>query len=245
MRQARRRLVGAGALSLALHGALLTGLWLDRPPPPPPEAPVFELTLVRPPERSAPPQATPPPVAPASATAEEQEREVATPPRVRRAPGAPAPGYSIPNAVQGAEVDARPAPTPATPFTPLPSPPVRDGPRLGDVLRAEFCSDNDRLTAREQEACRERLGRSRAAGPPPPTVALRRALEAADDARAKASRRVGETFDDPHVAQCAGSGLCRRELKGVPFGNPPPALPVIPPSTLRGDDDALRPKPRP
>jgi hypothetical protein len=113
------------------------------------------------------------------------------------------------------------------------------------VLRAETCSDLDRLTPREREACRERLGGARAAGPVPPTAALRRALEAADDRRAKANRRLGETFNDPHVAQCAGSGLCRRELVGIPFGEPPPALPVIPPSTLRGDDDALRPKLRP
>ena len=31
----------------------------------------------------------------------------------------------------------------------------------------------------------------------------------------------------------------------VPFGQPPKALPNIPASTLRGDDDALRPKRKP
>jgi hypothetical protein len=31
----------------------------------------------------------------------------------------------------------------------------------------------------------------------------------------------------------------------IPFGRIPPAITPIPPSTLRGDDDALRPKPRP
>lgn len=31
----------------------------------------------------------------------------------------------------------------------------------------------------------------------------------------------------------------------LPFGRPPPALPNIPASTLRGDDDALRPRPKP
>lgn len=79
-----------------------------------------------------------------------------------------------------------------------------------------------------------------------PTTAERHAREERDDARYKANRRLGETVRDPLVAQCAGSGLCHSELpKGIAFGRVPPASPVIPPSKLRGDDDALRPKPKP
>jgi hypothetical protein len=113
------------------------------------------------------------------------------------------------------------------------------------VLRADACLDLHKLTPKERDRCHERLGRARAEGPVPPTARLKRALEAADDARYKANRRLGETFDDPLTAQCAGSGLCHRELAGIPFGKIPEALPVIPPSTLRGDDDALWAKPRP
>ena len=80
----------------------------------------------------------------------------------------------------------------------------------------------------------------------PPTTAQRHAREELDDARYKANRRLGERVGDPLTAQCAGSDICHRELPvSIPFGRPPPASPVIPPSTLRGDDDALKPRPRP
>lgn len=251
MRRAQRRLLpAAAALSLTLHAALLAGLWLDPPSPPPPPAPVVELTLVRP-TPPAPSSATAP-ATPAPPGYPDEDLEIAAAPvarssetvarsRPRLPPGAT--GQAAPSGQGATGIGV--APEPGPPGPPATRPPERIRPRLGEVLRADTCSDADRLTARERDACRERLGRARAAGPIPPTAELRRALEAADDRRAKANRRLGETFDDPHVAQCAGSGLCRRELAGVPFGEPPPALPVIPPSTLRGDDDALRLRPRP
>jgi hypothetical protein len=121
-----------------------------------------------------------------------------------------------------------------------------DAAAVAAALRAADCSAGSTMPARERQGCVERAAAGGREPPPPATTTQRHAREALDDARFKANRRVGESIRDPAVARCAGAGICHADLPiAIPFGKVPKALPVIPPSTLRGDDDALRPKPRP
>lgn len=166
------------------------------------------------------------------------QRLPASVPADRPLPGLPAApiGTVAPNPPSG-----RPPPTTAS------AKPGPDLSLLGAALRAADCGAGATLSARDRQRCLEQAAAGGAREPsPPPTTAQRHAREALDDARYKANRRLGELVRDPKYARCAGSDLCHADLPIViPFGKVPKALPVIPPSTLRGDDDALRPKPRP
>jgi hypothetical protein len=118
-------------------------------------------------------------------------------------------------------------------FAPAPSP---DLDAASAALRAADCSPTATLTAREREACLARAaagGRRDAPLPPPDAWARRRR---GDEAHRQGPRNL-------LAANCGHPDGCAPE--GMRFGRIPPASPVIPPSTLRGDDDALRPKPKP
>jgi hypothetical protein len=106
------------------------------------------------------------------------------------------------------------------------------------------------LTRREREACDERRGaRNRLAEEDdlPPSLAERQRRDAR--AVARNPRPKG-----PALVRAPGEGPQNHPVVGlppvmvgatVPFGAPPKAITPIPPSTLRGDDDALRPRTTP
>jgi len=235
----RRWWLAAAAASALVHAALLAALLTRTGARPPAPAPAIEVSLLRPdltrrepaPEtqrpaaQSAPPDQRPPAIS---------ERAAAAAEPLARAPVAAAATQAGPQA--------------PTPPAPLPS---GSAPRVGDpmaavrsALNAGGClGDRSRLTAAQREACDARLANGREGPPLPLSGAHAREL------RGLAARRQGprSKFDALSKSPtCIAGGPCQAELSGgIAFGEPPPALPVIPPSTLRGDDDALRKKPRP
>ena len=211
----RRRTAAWLLVSVIGHGGVLAILVGSVRPERPPPAPIFQIELIRP--------ATPAPLT-----------------RARRAPDGPitsAPVHKptpppIPAAVgESANTDA---------------PPTAAGPageaafeQAADALAARAACDPSglrRLNAEERAACEERQGAARAAGRLPSR--MEREAEA-EPFRAK--RRV--KFREP--GRLHHDALPDPIMVGVtiPTGRPARAIAPIAPSTLRGDDDALRPKP--
>jgi hypothetical protein len=232
-------------VSVAAHAGLLAGLVASVRPLVLGEDPPLVVELVRP-ER---PTETPEP--PAEAQAGPERRLQPAPRASPERPSAPRP---VPQPVPPLPVAPAPAPPPAAAPTTAPAPiaPARPAARSqGDVgegvrraLRTTVgCAEEDviGLTQRERDECRRRLGEARRGGPPAPNE-RQRAM------RPGPARRDAHAELRPEWDCGAGGSLgCRGSAvmvgASIPFGYVPPALPVIPPSTLRGDDDALRPKP--
>lgn len=205
---------------------------------------MFELTLLRPAPDARPPEPLEPTLddpAPATNSMSVPEREEVAR-RPARAPVQGAPAASAPTGLEGpARPPSPPAPSPAQRAPASPPPP----PGLGQALRAAACADGDRLSARERALCDERLGRTaRGAAPLAPTRRARDLAYDIDQARNPTRNAYNALRADGMHCEMI-EGCLPPARNGVPFGKPPPALPVIPPSTLRGDDDALRPRARP
>jgi hypothetical protein len=233
-------------LSLVAHGAFLSFLLLSLPDAPPPPPPAIQVELVPPPLVSPVPQ-----------RATVQADRAATPAaRAGAAPMQPrllqrqdvTPVYAPP-----APVAPRPAPSPAQDLPPgpaRPAPPPAAGSddardRLGAVLRSTGCR-NWNLSAAERERCLEREGALAREGAADIERSERRARnEEAEVARrpANATALVRPPGDDPRNHTLGGPPPVMVGVV-IPFGKPPKAIEPIAPSTLRGDDDALRPKPR-
>ena len=252
-----RRLLGAVIASAGLHLAVFAVLVTSPDPPsdPPPPRPV-EVTLLRPERRPAQETAE----RPAPEARADEAGPVNTPaltdvPFRTRSPRfllpAGAGGFRDGLAESPPAATGSAAPNLAPPATPARAP----APALGSALRAADCDEQGRR--RSRDGCDERLGAvGRAAAPLPPDPNARLQAEAAGRTAAVAAKEAGRLRPLPGGAcpSCGGMSVVSGEgpptnlsdngMK-IPFGRITPAVTPIPPSTLRGDDDALRPKPRP
>ncbi|MBW3616276.1 MAG: hypothetical protein KY446_00785 [Proteobacteria bacterium] len=253
-----RRVAAAAILSLAFHGALLGGLMLRRAETGAPAPPPIEVALIRPERPETPPRpsvdAADPRPAPTGRLGQERRES-------------PASALSAPVPASPALAPAAPPPPSSPAPSTLPAGPARTpGPRapsdlsaVAAALRAVDCSGPGPRTARERELCAVRARTTARTAPalgPDPNPRLQ--AEAAARTAAAAAREEARLRPLP-LGVCTGCNTIGGPRRGegpatnlsdssgikIPFGRPPPALPVIPPSTLRGDDDALRPKPRP
>jgi hypothetical protein len=227
------RAAAVAAACLAGHIALFAAMFATRRPELTAAAPVIEVELLRPP---------PPEGARAERPAPAALRAPAPPLPFRRPRlTGPAPAETV------AVVPAPPAPPPPPP--PAAAPPPDDVlARIADALAAAGECDPNRLAALapgQQARCRERAGAAARNAERMQTPAERRAEAArARAAAAKGPALVRGPGDAPGSHPALGPPPVMVGVS-VPFGKPPKALPPIPPSTLRGDDDALRPKPSP
>lgn len=215
---AQRRSVWV-VVSLAAHAAFLAALVLSVRPERLPSTQPFEVALVRPPpvlEASKPHQYP--------GGARRQAHAPTSPPVRNRSPVLPSPAQREP------VVD----PSGAPPGDELLG-------RIADALAGRAGCDPTglrRLSPETQDECEEReSAAARAAARLPSPMERDGALESY-----RARRQV--RFKDP--GRLAHDALPDLVMVGVaiPTGSPPKAVEAIAPSSLRGDDDALRPKPR-
>jgi hypothetical protein len=241
------------------HAGLLAVMLSTLRREPLPAGPVIQVELAPLPRR------TPEPPVPAEEEPEERpERRtraqaaasplplpVAPRPSLPAPPPLPAPAATpAPAAPASGPPAAAPAAS-ATPARPA-GPPGDIDDRLRSALRTTVgCPDGEviGLTRRERERCDEGRGaRTRDAPPAPLPTAKQRAFDATVQGRNPPPNARDKVFHDKGI-DCHGSNMgmgCMPKLaKPRPFGKPPKAITPIPPSTLRGDDDALRPKPKP
>jgi len=226
------------ALSLSAHLALLAALLSTLVYSPLPAPPVIQVQLT-PAPRPAPDERAETPVEPAPAA---PPARAPSPPVFRISPTR----ATTPSSILAAPA-ASPRPTPATPG-PVPTPADAETLQVREALRLSVgCDTADLLglTRRERDLCNEaRAARAARYEPVPQSDTERRRADwrAAGREDTTAGSRIGllpppkrssPLLEDPIMVGVT-----------VPFGKPPKAITPIAPSTLRGDDDALRPKPR-
>jgi hypothetical protein len=226
--------LAATVLALLVHVAFLLALLASLRPLITPEAPVLVVELVRPERRAF----EPPP-----STLEAKERP------------APPPGFQAPlrpfalGPTGGAPGPLAPFPAPASAAAGPGGPSARPnvGEELAGALRTTIGCDRDAgLTARERTECRRRLGEAARNLEPIPGAPEKRGSWAGEPDPTKPRVRPYLGPAPTAVAPAIDpGGVTIGARVSVPFGHPPKALPPIPPSALRGDDDALRPKRRP
>jgi hypothetical protein len=242
--QGRRRWRAAViALSLLGHLGLLGVMLASLPPREPlPEPPVIDVQMLPPPgERPSEPQGATEPV-----EAPTRPQTPASAPTVRPAlpsSGAPSP---VPGPAGRAPLAGAPAGGTAAPAGAAPA-----AGAVREVLRATVgCDTADLLglTRREREACEEARGARARGYELPESLAERQARDAravARNPRPKGNEWVRAPGDGPANHSVLGPPDGMMVGGSVAFGRPPKAIAPIPPSTLRGDDDALRPRPAP
>ena len=235
-------------VSIAAHAGLLAALLASVRPLILGEAPPLVVELVRPDRPTETPEPSPADPSEPDRRLQPTQRTTFERPSAPRPVAQPAPPLPVPPA---------PAPAPAAVPTAAPAPiaPARPGLRnqpnaVGDGVRRALrttvgCAEEDviGLTQRERDECRRRLSEARRAGPLPPNERQRAMRPGPARRDAHAELRPAWDCGAGGSLDCRGSAVM---VGGsIPFGYVPPALPVIAPSTLRGDDDALRPKPKP
>jgi hypothetical protein len=234
-------------LSLAAHGAFLGFLLLSLPDAPPPPPPTIQVELVPPPLVSPLPRRAAVQADRAEAPAARAGASPVQPRLLERQQVAPvftpaAPAPAPPPLGPG---PTAPAASPARPAAPAPAAADDARDRLGAALRSTGCR-NWNLSAAERERCLEREGALAREAVPDALRAERRARkEEAEVANRppNATALVRGPGDDPRDHPMVGLPPVMVGVV-IPFGKPPKAIEPIAPSTLRGDDDALRPKPR-
>ena len=224
---------------MAAHGALFAALLASLPRDRPPPVQTFEVQIVSPPERLRPdiPEAPVEPVEQRADPAPPQPSFAVRPAPVRATPQSP--GFTAP-----APRPAPPAPTLGTGAPRAVQPAteqVREGLRL-----SVGCDSADvlGLTRRERERCAEERGaRTRDAALPEGYDREREDARAvARNPRRPATSLVRAPREGPQNHPVVGLPPVTVGAS-IPFGKPPKAIEPIAPSTLRGDDDALRPRP--
>jgi hypothetical protein len=241
--QGRRRWRAAViALSLLGHLGLLGVMLASLPPREPlPEPPVIDVQMLPPPgERPSEPQGATEPV-----EAPTRPQTPASAPTVR--PPSPPPGRPPPSPAPRGE---RPWPAPLREEPPRP----RER-RPPPGLFERFCGRRSAATPPTCSVSPDGTGglRGSARGESPryelpESLAERQARDAravARNPRPKGNEWVRAPGDGPANHSVLGPPDGMMVGGSVAFGRPPKAIAPIPPSTLRGDDDALRPRPAP